>query len=78
MIDLKYAYAVSVNIIVLADTVPPVISASKPSTRPPSPPLPRECGASPVGRVIGGEDAKLGNWPWQVKLRENKKCTSNS
>ena len=24
------------------------------------------CGVSPVTRVIGGENAKPGNWPWQV------------
>ncbi|XP_078357475.1 transmembrane protease serine 9-like [Oculina patagonica] len=50
-------------------TLPPVIPTSEePSTRPPSPPLPGECGVSPVGRVIGGEDSKPGNWPWQVGL----------
>lgn len=30
----------------------------------PSPPA--SCGKSPVTRVIGGVDAKPGNWPWQV------------
>ncbi|XP_078356744.1 trypsin-like [Oculina patagonica] len=34
----------------------------------PSPPPPATCGKSPVTRVIGGVDAKPGNWPWQIAL----------
>lgn len=57
-------------IIDIADTLPPVIpTTEEPSTRPPSPPLPGECGVSPVGRVIGGQDSKPGNWPWQVQIK---------
>ena len=32
-------------------------------------PLPQtSCGKSPKSRVIGGVDAKPGNWPWQVSI----------
>lgn len=30
------------------------------------PPPQASCGKSPNSRVIGGVDAKPGNWPWQV------------
>ncbi|KAJ7393856.1 hypothetical protein OS493_003523 [Desmophyllum pertusum] len=40
-----------------------------PSTpAPPPPPPPASCGKSPGTRVIGGVDAKPGNWPWQISL----------
>lgn len=65
-IVLKCVYPFKV-VVAFADTLPPVIpTTGKPTTIPALPPLPGECGVSPVSRVIGGEDSKPGNWPWQV------------
>lgn len=42
-----------------------------------------ECGVRPYiksGRIIGGKDASIGAWPWQVLVREldeNNKFTHN-
>ncbi|XP_067035066.1 uncharacterized protein [Acropora muricata] len=38
------------------------------TTSAPGPPAPVTCGVSPMTRVIGGVDAKPGNWPWQIAL----------
>lgn len=49
-----------------------ITGPSPPTQRPP--PGPGSCGKSPMTPVIGGVDAKPGNWPWQVRifLFENK------
>lgn len=36
-------------------------------------PHPAVCGRPHVsGRIVSGQDAQLGRWPWQVSLRENR------